>query len=127
MKISVGELSYAITNAMQQYGTVVAEIVDDALDTTAKDTIEGLKFASPKDSGKYSGGWAKKTTRSRRGFRQVAIKQSKKPGLTHLLEHGHARRGGGRKVPPRPHIADAQDFADYELNALIQEGIRKQK
>jgi hypothetical protein len=63
-----------------------------------------LRETSPKDTGEYAKGWA---------YRQEApgsyrVYNKKKPQLTHLLEHGHAKRGGGR-VEGRPHIKPAVD------------------
>lgn len=49
------------------------------------------------------------------------------PGLAHLLEHGHARVGGGR-VAGREHIAPAADEAfdatEEAIAKRIEEGLR---
>ena len=43
--------------------------------------------------------------------------------IAHLLEHGHAKRGGGR-VRARPHILPAQEAAEQQLMHDIERGLR---
>lgn len=42
--------------------------------------------------------------------------------LAHLLEHGHAKRGGGR-VSGKPHIAPAEENGVEMLENLIKEAL----
>ena len=43
--------------------------------------------------------------------------------LAHLLEHGHAKCGGGR-VKAIPHIAPAEEAAEEELMKDIERGLK---
>ena len=43
--------------------------------------------------------------------------------IAHLLEHGHAKRGGGR-VAGREHIAPAEERGNRELVQKIERGLR---
>jgi len=40
--------------------------------------------------------------------------------IAHLLEHGHAKRGGGR-VAARPHIAAAEEKGEKQLVETIKQ------
>lgn len=42
--------------------------------------------------------------------------------IAHLLEKGHAKRGGGR-VAARPHIALAEDHGEEMLEELIRKAM----
>ncbi|WP_330667015.1 hypothetical protein [Mogibacterium diversum] len=43
--------------------------------------------------------------------------------MAHQLEHGHAKRGGGR-VAARPHIADAEQSAIAMLESEMKKALR---
>jgi hypothetical protein len=44
--------------------------------------------------------------------------------IAHLLEKGHAKRGGGR-VAAKPHIAPAEEKGIRELKQEIERGLSK--
>lgn len=73
---------------------------------------------TPTKTGAYASGWRAKT--ERQGTQTVCtVYQSKKPGLTHLLEKGHAKfifgHPTGEYVPGYPHIEPAYEEGAKEL------------
>ena len=102
--IKVDELAGEIVLAIQAYTEDVSEAIDQAARDTAKAMAKDLRETSPKDTGEYAKGW----THRKEAPGSYRVYNKKKPQLTHLLEHGHAKRGGGR-VEGRPHIKPAVD------------------
>ena len=49
---------------------------------------------------------------------------SKVPGLPHLLENGHAKRGGGR-VPGKTHIAPVEQELIKQFEEQIEKAVSK--
>ena len=92
------------------------ETIDVAARKTASKAKRQIASASP-GTGKYAGAWAVKTERRRTGT--TAIVYNKKPGLPHLLEHGHATRNGGR-TKAYVHIAPAEEAAIQEFQDQIE-------
>jgi hypothetical protein len=45
--------------------------------------------------------------------------------LAHLLENGHARRGGGRNVDAIVHIKPVEEWAIKEVEARIREKVER--
>ena len=80
----------------------------------AKGAVKQLKETSPKRTGKYAAGW----TRKKKG--KTIIVHNRRYQLTHLLEKGHAKRGGGR-VAARVHIAPVEK----EVQSLAEPVFRK--
>ncbi|WP_461366559.1 HK97 gp10 family phage protein [Candidatus Darwinibacter acetoxidans] len=102
--IKVDELAGEIVLAIQAYTEDVSEAIDQAARDTAKAMAKDLRETSPKDTGEYAKGW----THRKEAPGSYRVYNKKKPQLTHLLEHGHAKRGGGR-VEGRPHIKPAEE------------------
>ena len=102
--IKVDELAGEIVLAIQAYTEDVSEAIDQAARDTAKAMAKDLRETSPKDTGEYAKGW----TYRKEAPGSYRVYNKKKPQLTHLLEHGHAKRGGGR-VEGRPHIKPAEE------------------
>ena len=54
---------------------------------------------------------------------QMVVHSKDRYQLTHLLEKGHAKRGGGR-VAARPHIAPAEQEGVELLQSLIEKALK---
>lgn len=122
-KISIGNMSSAIMEALEEYKEVTDEVVKNAVDTVSKEAKSVAKAGSPERYGGYKEGWSVKKTIDKSSQVNVTIHNRKKPGLTHLLEKGHAKRGGGR-VEGITHIAPAEEYAIEELEAEIRKGLK---
>ena len=102
--IKVDDLAGEIVLAVRTYTEEVGAAIEEAVKETAQALAADLRETSPKDTGEYAKGW----TARKEGQGRYVVYNKKKPQLTHLLEHGHAKRGGGR-VEGRPHIKPATD------------------
>ena len=121
-KITVDQLSDEIMDALEEYKEMTDEVVQTAVDTVSKETKKIVQAGSPVQTGGYQKGWAVKKTSAKAGQVSITVYNRKKPGLTHLLEKGHAKRGGGR-VAGQPHIAPAEEYAISELENKIKRGL----
>jgi hypothetical protein len=125
MKVNIGNLNKAVNDMLETYCSEVAEVVDEALPKVGQDAVKELKQTSPNRTGDYAKGWAKKVEKERLGSRLIVYNKTRYQ-LTHLLEKGHAKVGGGF-VPGKPHIKPAQDKAEKKAMDLIEEGIKSVK
>ena len=88
-----------------------------------KTVKQQIEFTAPKKTGKYSKSWAIKKTRETSDSIQIVV-HSKRYQLTHLLEFGHAKRGGGR-TRAFPHIAPAEQAGIEQLTRDIERDLQK--
>jgi len=114
--IKVDDLAGEIVLAIQAYTEDVSEAIDQAARDTAKAMAKDLRETSPKDTGEYAKGW----THRKEAPGSYRVYNKKKPQLTHLLEHGHAKAGGGR-VEGMPHIKPAEDRYVPEFEKKVQQ------
>lgn len=109
--ISIDGLGDEVARLMEEYAADVAEDMKKEARATSKEAVKELKATSPEGKGSrkghYKDGWASKVESEDALSIGIRIYNKKKPGLTHLLEKGHAKRGGGR-VEGIPHIAPAE-------------------
>ena len=118
-RISASDLARAVNEAMSEYRDLTEQALKSAVTEVAKETKDIAKENSPSLSGRYKKGWATKKTTDASGQISVTVYNRARPGLTHLLEKGHAKRGGGR-VSGIPHIAPAEEHAVSELETKIR-------
>ena len=123
--IDINRLAAQIANELATYSQDVVEKVDTSADKVGKAAVRKLKQISPKKSGDYAKSWTMKT-QSEVGQPNKRIIHVKKPHyrLTHLLEFGHAKVGGGR-VPGKPHIRPVEEEVIREFTAAVEEAIKR--
>ena len=112
--IKIDALGAEIAKKMEEYAAEVAGDVKEEAKAVAKEAVKELKTTSPEGPGSkkghYKEGWTSKVESENAVSIGIRVYNRKKPGLTHLLEKGHANRGGGR-VEGKPHISEAEKNA----------------
>lgn len=122
-KTDITGMADAITAALKDYGAEVGEAVEEAVDKVSKTTLSTTRKTAPKLTGSYRKGWRGRVRVSSKGRYVREIYNKTDYQLTHLLEHGHAKVGGGT-VPAIPHLEPAERKAQEQLRKLIEEAIQ---
>ena len=113
-RVTVENLAGAIAEIMNEFDDDVTNAVDPVLKKAAQTVRAEIAARAPKNRGKYSHGWQFKKTGDSQRHPGFVVYNGSVPGLGHLLEFGHAKRGGGR-VPGRPHIAPVEEEVVAQL------------
>lgn len=118
------ELANEIQRVLAAYASDVKAKIEVAKKETADAIMKELQVTSPKrktGGGAYRKGWAvKKMTTA--GNTKFVVYNRTRYQLTHLLEHGHAKRSGGR-VQAFPHIQIAEDRHFPEFISKVERAI----
>lgn len=120
-KVSINNVGTEISKILSEYGKTATEVIQESMDEVLNDGVKELKNNSPKETGKYSKGWAKQKETSRTGVVGV-IYNKDKPQITHLLEYGHANRNGGR-TKAQPHIESVNESVQDAYIDKITKGL----
>ncbi|MDM5195463.1 HK97 gp10 family phage protein [Bacillus hominis] len=117
---NINDFASEITKELQRYSNLVEEDMEVAKEEVSDNLVQELKQESPKKTGKYSKGWRKK-----KDGNSIIVYNALKPQLTHLLEKGHAKAGGGRVPPAKVHIAPAEEKAINDFTELVERAIQQ--
>ncbi len=107
MQIKLDKLAATIAQELQLYSRDVQEVLNREGGEIAKSGVAKLREASPERSRRYARGWTMATESAAGRPPTYIIYNKDRPGLAHLLEHGHVKRGGGR-VQGQPHIGPVE-------------------
>lgn len=93
----------------------VIEAMSEAIDEVAKESVKKLKAESPRGAtNTYYKGWTYKIEKGRLQHGSVVYGKTGTYQLAHLLEYGHAKRGGGR-TNAYEHIKPVEEWAIDEV------------
>jgi hypothetical protein len=122
-KIKPEQLSDAIMEGLEEYKNLSTDAMKEVVEKTAKNVKKEIQGKAPVRTGKYKKSW-KVTKTDENAEKLVMTVHAGRYQLTHLLEHGHAKRGGGR-VAAIPHIAPAEADGVKELEDEITDALEK--
>lgn len=118
--ISIDGLSGAIFGILNEYSDYVSAETKEVIKKAGQTAVKEIKAAAPKDTGKYAKNWKSKVVSETANTVHVSVyAESRSYSLTHLLENGHAKRGGGR-VAAIPHIEPAERKIIEQVAAEIE-------
>ena len=121
-KISVDQLADAVNDALEEYSKLADETMRKAVTDAGKTVRNSIKEGAPVKSGKYAKSWSVKNTKMNAHALEVTVYSRNRYQLAHLLEHGHAKRNGGR-TRAQIHIAPAEEKGIEQLERDIIRGL----
>ena len=121
-KVSVSELADAVMEGLVEYAELATEDMKAAVKKAGQTVRKEIQAGASVKTGAYRKSWAVKTTRETSSFMEVTVHSRNRYQLAHLLEFGHAKRGGGR-VPGRPHITPAEEKGIRQLEEEIKKAL----
>ncbi len=117
--VKIESLANELAAAIADYSEELTGAVMKAIDEETKAAAKEMKTNSPKFTGDYAKGWATKKGYTGKYSKVKIIHNKTDYQLTHLLEHGHAKRGGGR-VAPIQHIKPVEIRAIENLTRKVE-------
>jgi hypothetical protein len=121
--VSIDQLDSAVMEELEKYAGLAADDLKDAVKKTAKSVRKDIQNNAPVDTGKYKKSWSVKNVHEDSESIDLVVHSRNRYQIAHLLEHGHAKRGGGR-VAARPHIAPAEEAGNEKLVQTIEEKLK---
>ncbi|KSV60410.1 HK97 gp10 family phage protein [Acetivibrio ethanolgignens] len=120
--VTVDNLAAEIMKGLTEYKDLATADMKTTVRKAGKSVKKDIQANAPKKTGDYSKSWTVKTTKETSESLELTVHSPKKYQLAHLLEKGHAKRGGGR-TKAIPHIAPAEEKAVKDLEADIKRAL----
>ena len=108
--VKIDRLADEITKGLKEYADLATDDMKKSVRKAGNAVRKEISQSAPNDTGAYAKSWSVKKTKETSNSLEVTVHSKNRYQLAHLLEHGHAKRGGGR-VAARPHIAKAEENA----------------
>lgn len=127
--VTIDGFATAINEVFEEYTQLTQEQIDKAAASTARKLAKDISARASSTfggTGRYAASWRSKEDKEKSTrLNKAYVVYADEPGrfLSHLLEKGHAKRGGGR-VAGRPHIAPAAEAAKDTLIQEIEKQLR---
>ena len=121
--IPVDQLASEVMKGLEEYAELATDVMKKEVQETGKVVKQQIEQSAPRKSGRYAKSWAVKKTAETSSTLEVMVHSRNRYMLTHLLENGHAKRGGGR-VRAIPHIAPAEEMGIKELEERIERALQ---
>lgn len=116
---SIDDMADEIMKGLTEYADLADTAMKKAVRKTATSVKKEISANAPKRTGKYAKSWTTKKVKENSHSLEITVHSKDRYQIAHLLEHGHAKRNGGR-VAGKPHIAPAEENGADLLESLIE-------
>lgn len=120
---SIDDMTAEIMKGLTEYADLADAEMKKAVRKTATTVKNEISANAPVKSGRYKKSWAAKKVKENSHTLEMTVHSKNRYQIAHLLEHGHAKRGGGR-VAAIPHIAPAESNGEVLLTELIEKALK---
>ena len=121
--VSIDRMGGAIMEQLTEYADLATNDMKDAVKGAANAVKKRINASAPVRTGKYAKSWRTKTTKESDHALEITVYSPTRYMLSHLLENGHAKRGGGR-VQAIPHIKPAEQAGIEKLEEDIERALK---
>lgn len=122
-RVRIDQLAAAVMEGLTEYADLAADELKKAVKKAGNSVKKDIQAGAPKDTGAYAKSWSVKNVKETSNSIELVVHSRNRYQLSHLLEFGHAKRGGGR-VSGRAHIAPAEERAGRTLEQEIEKALR---
>lgn len=122
-RVRIDSLAAAVMEGLTEYAGLATADMKKAVRKAGTTVRKEIEANAPSDTGTYAKSWSVKNTRETSNSLEVTVHSKNRYQLAHLLEFGHAKRGGGR-VAGKAHIAPAEQRAVETLEQEIEKVLR---
>ena len=121
--VKIDDLAEEVMKGLTEYSKLATSDMKKAVKKAGNDVRKEIQSTAPTETGAYAKSWAVKTTRESAERLEVTVHSKNRYQLAHLLEFGHAKRGGGR-TKAQPHIAPAEENGINALEKAIEKTLK---
>lgn len=122
-RVKIDQMAHVIMEGLQEYADLAAADLKAAVKKAGNEAKKDIQNNAPVKTGAYKKSWAVKTTKETSNAMEVVVHSKNRYQLAHLLEFGHAKRGGGR-TRAFPHIAPAEAAAAELLEKEVERALK---
>ena len=123
--IPIDKLADTVSEMLTDYADMASDEMKKAVKDAGNTVKKAIGEGAPVNTGKYAKSWSVKNTKENAHALEVTVYSRNRYQLAHLLEHGHAKRNGGR-TRAIPHIAPAEqkgiEQLEREITRRLQNG-----
>lgn len=122
-RVRIDQMAHVIMEGLQEYADLATDDLKKAVKKAGDEAKKDIQNNAPVKTGAYKKSWTVKTTKETSNAMEVVIHSKNRYQLAHLLEFGHAKRGGGR-TRAFPHIAPAEQRAAELLEREVEAALK---
>lgn len=122
-RVKIDQMAHVIMEGLQEYADLATDDMKAAVKKAGNEAKKDVQLGAPVKSGRYKKSWTVKTTKENSNSLEVTVHSRNRYQLAHLLEFGHAKRGGGR-ARAFPHIAPAEQKAAELLEKEVERALK---
>ena len=122
-RVNIDSLAAEVMKGLTEYADLATDDMKKAVKDAGKTVRKEIQSGAPSDTGAYAKSWAVKTVKETSNSLELTVHSKNRYQLAHLLEFGHAKRGGGR-VSGTAHIAPAEELGIKELERSIEKALK---